>query len=132
MRKRNGGYDLVSSVLHTNMPVFVSTNRTTGWNDLIIENEAGDYRVLKFNGSVYPDAMDSPLTAWTDAVGYLSNPRLPMYGVSFLEESRTKNRDGAHVSAQSSNPWWVIRFQADRLNGNQRIFWLPRWTHFEL
>ena len=83
MRKRNSGYDLVSSVSHTDMPVFVSTNRTTGWNDLIIENEAGDYRVLKFTGSVYPDAMDSPLTAWTDAVGYLSNPRLPMYGVSF-------------------------------------------------
>ena len=83
MKKKGTQYAAVSNITPSWSPVFVSSESTNGWKDLIVPSEAGYYTVLRFDGKAYPrDAtMQPPLTKGVDGAAYFSNPRSPAYGV---------------------------------------------------
>jgi hypothetical protein len=53
-----GDYKLVANITGINTPVFVSSNQTKGWNDIVVYVSGGGvtpaYHVLKFDGTKYP------------------------------------------------------------------------------
>lgn len=61
-RQKDGGYELIQSFTLVRNPVIVSTNRTNGWNDLIVEVSGGGVEAkkvkLQFNGKTYPNIPD--------------------------------------------------------------------------
>ncbi len=90
LQQKGAQYEVVSNITPTCMPVFVSTERTNGWRDLIVSGEAMYYTVLKFDGKSYPQDPRSqpPLRESVDATAYLSNPLKPAYGVSLMRDRR--------------------------------------------
>jgi hypothetical protein len=94
MKKKGEKYEAVSNITQSWMPVFVSSKRTNGWNDLIVSTEGNYYTVLKFDGKSYPRDPRSqpPLSELVDGTAYLSNPRNPAYGVSLMRDQLRRHQ----------------------------------------
>lgn len=99
LEEDSGRYKIVADISLAREPIYVSSHRTNGWNDLVLwvsgGGVSGHPAVLQFDGKTYPgNPSTAPAVRLTHAVtvtAYLANEKRGYSGLLLLNSSRSSH-----------------------------------------